>query len=69
MSFFKSPLRLLDLSTGIIEPSQRTPLLRGFRKWEICVRLGNGELMALMKFSPHKSAEAAAAAVSGYMGR
>jgi hypothetical protein len=61
--------RLLDLSTGIIEPMQRGPLMTGFRKWEICVRLGTGELMKLMSFSPPADHEAAARAAHDHMAR
>lgn len=61
--------RLLDLSTGKTESTQRSSLMTGFREWEICARLGNGELMTLIRFSPHNSSEAAVKAVSGHMGR
>jgi hypothetical protein len=43
--------RLLDLSTGTIEPTQRSSMMTGFRKWEICVRGAGGESFTLMKFA------------------
>jgi hypothetical protein len=61
--------RLLDLSTGMIEPTQRSSLMTGFRKWEICVRLGSGELLTLMKYSPPADHEAAARVTVGLRAR
>ena len=54
--------RLLDLSTGMIEPMQRSPLMTGFKRWEICVPGVGGKPFTLFKTVPSAADRAAAAA-------